>query len=472
MVFRFFYNCLLLLLYLIMAPETLWDHFYKKKKTPDLLHRLGIKKYPPLFSDSIEKTKLSTLNKKEKSFDEKEGRGQQKNTHPLGDLSEEIEEIERKQRLFIHAVSVGEVKAAILFIKRLLNKWKNSSIVLSVTTHTGYKEAQKLVKEDEFKEKNIELIFFPFDFSWVMKPFLEAIRPDKIFLIEGDLWLNFLYYAKKIHAQVYLISGKLSKTSLKRFKIFSFFSKKLFSLIDLFFVQNGLYKKRFLELGVPEKKVQITGNIKFDDQPKLLLPNEKENWKKIFHLGEHTLCIFSTHSGEEELFLDVLNSFWKKFPYVKVLLVPRHPERFPLVQTLLKKRNIPFGTFSIQDQINGEEKLLLIDTMGFLSTAFQLSDLAIGGGSFTNRIGGHNILEPIFFDVPVFFGPFMFSQEELKQVVLEGECGKLVSIEEIADRLLEYYSDSKEQKRMKENCEHVKKSFQGSIEKVFIAIEP
>lgn len=353
--------------------------------------------------------------------------------------------------VWVHAVSLGETKAASLLTKKMKSEKEDLFIVLSTLTKTGFAEGKKNLEVDYH-------LYLPLDFSFVMKKLMAFFKPHLLILVETDFWYNLLKYAKKNGAAVALVNGKLSDRSFKRFKAFSFFSKKVFSLIDQFLIQDETYLERFSKLGIPFNKMQVTGNLKLDLKNKVLSQSEKEDWINAFKLNsnEKVITIASTHANEEELLLKNLPDGFKYF------LVPRHPERFSTVKDILKRSNIPFGVYSQKDTLSGTEKIILIDAMGILNICYQLSSLAIVCGSFVKNIGGHNILEPVFVGTPVFFGPYMHSQEEMKKIVLQSKCGKEISLENIKNQIEDFFSKEGEHR---ENCRYLTLSLSGNADK-------
>jgi 3-deoxy-D-manno-octulosonic-acid transferase len=337
---------------------------------------------------------------------------------------------------------MGETKSSFSFIHEMRKDLKNAYIVFATSTQTGFNEAKKNPFVDQ-------VVFMPFDFSFSIKRLFKQIKPKIVIFVETDFWYNFLKFSKKNNSKIVLISGKISEKSEKNFKKFSFFSKKLFSFFDFICTQNDVYKKRFINLGISKEKIYTTGNIKYDQQIHLLSNLEQKTWKKKLKIEDNfVITIASTHYPEEKLLLeslkDVLNT------NIKILLAPRHPERFEAVKKLLIEKSFNFVTYS-KLEITGLEKIILIDTIGFLNIAYQLSDLAILGGSFIERVGGHNILEPVLVNTPVFFGPHMHSQLDLKKLILEKKCGKEVTLSTLKPHLQDFFKN----KSLCDNCKNL-----------------
>ncbi|MBS0616106.1 MAG: 3-deoxy-D-manno-octulosonic acid transferase [Verrucomicrobia bacterium] len=321
--------------------------------------------------------------------------------------------------IWIHAVSMGETRAVITLVAELQ---KTHSIVFSTTTETGLAAAQKLFP-------NIAGHFLlPIDFSWNIRRLRKKIQPNLLILVESDFWYNLITLGAP---KVALVNGKISEKSAQRFARFKSLARLFFEPISLLCVQSDEYKDRFLKIAVPASKIVVTGNLKLDAP----IPSiDKAEWKSRLGIRteDRVITLGSTHDPEEELLLSVL----APLP-VKILLVPRHPERFNAVAELLAKKNISFVRYSSEKQ-DPKAQVVLVDAMGLLNTCYGVSDLAIVCGSFTERVGGHNIFEPIALGVPTIFGPHMQTQKELVDLVLRANAGRQVPIEELKSVVAEF----------------------------------
>jgi len=339
----------------------------------------------------------------------------------------------QRQLIWIHAVSVGETKAVALLAKRLKSELNNPIVVISSITETGHAEAKRSIPTADYH------VYLPFDFRWSVKSIINRTRPDLVILCETDFWYNFLRFSKASGATIALVNGKVSPTSTKRFKRLSWLTKSLFNLIDLFGLQSRHYKERFLTIGIPEEKLIVTGNLKFDEQPEMMSETEKMQLKSRLGIqdGEKVVVIGSTHNPEEENLLEEIRKVWPAFPDLKVIIVPRHPERFSEVASLLKSKEIPFIRYSQTGSptYNGG-KVVLLDAMGMLRKCYQLADAAIVAGSYIEKVGGHNILEPLWYGVPLLYGPYMHSQPALVELVKEYGAGKQVSLQDMHRELI------------------------------------
>lgn len=323
--------------------------------------------------------------------------------------------------IWIHAVSLGETKAIVPLVKMLKEQYSHAIFLITSITDTGHMEAKKSLPFANY------FLYLPFDFSWIIKPVVKNIKPDMVLLSEGDYWHHFLQAAKENGAFIATVNGKLSEKSQHRYSYLTHLGmKNFFSPIDLFCLQSLHYSKRFKELKIEEKKLVITGNLKLDFPVQKLSQEEVAQGKKIFHFqpDDFVLVAGSTHPLEEELLLSAFLKLSKEYPQFKLVLVPRHPERFETVKALVQSYDLPFLQFSkIKEAAHTNAKILLIDAMGQLNFLYQLATCAIVCGSFNKNVGGHNILEPSVFGTPILFGPHMYKQKDFLDLALDSKSG-------------------------------------------------
>ncbi len=368
--------------------------------------------------------------------------------------------------IWIHAVSMGETKAISQLVKQL-KKNTQALILMTSVTETGHAEAKKGIPEADFH------LYLPFDFGWLIRPLVKKVNPTLVIISETDFWYNFLKAAKGEGASIVLVNGKLSRKSLQRFKIFSSFSSALFSLIDLFCLQNEHYKNRFAQLTIPLDKMIITGNLKLDQQPLFLTDQQKKERLQQLNLTQQDLILVlgSSHQSEEKLILSVFKELLLSFPQLKLLIVPRHPERFQEVATLLAKQNLNFLRWTnCSEEINKAVSIILIDQMGLLNHCYQLATIAIVGGSYIATVGGHNIIEPCWYGVPVIYGPCMYSQLELVQWMETYRAGLQVEKEQLLAVLKDLLIHPFKRKELGINGLRLVKDKRGATEKTLHAL--
>lgn len=346
--------------------------------------------------------------------------------------------------IWVHAISMGEVKAVAKLVEQLKARHPGHEILFSTTTLTGHEEAKKCIKQAK------EVVFLPFDISFIVKKVLSRINPELVVLVESDFWYQFMKAAKRGGARIVLVNGKLSEKSQKGYSGIPGLSKNLFHWIDLYLLQSIDYVDRFLSIGIPQEKIQTTGNLKLDNETKLITEEKRESTIEKLGLKREgkTIVFGSTHPGEEAIALDACERLLKMTPAIKIILVPRHPERFDSVADMIAKRNIPFYRYSHCGPLKNNEQVILVDAMGILGSLYQISDIAVVCGSFIETVGGHNIIEPLAFNVPLVFGPHMHKQPEFTLLVnrykagvqvdakaLSGELERLIFDEEACRRL-------------------------------------
>jgi len=376
-------------------------------------------------------------------------------------------EIEKKKKLiWLHAVSLGETKAIAPLAKKIKEEFADSRIIVSSITETGHAEAKKSIP---FADAHF---FLPFDLSWIIRPIVRRLSPDLIILSETDLWLNFLTAGKEAGAKIALVNGKLSEKSMRRYERFPFAARRVWPQIDLFCVQSEIYKQRFEKVGVPGERMVVTGNIKHDREIKPLDEGEKAGFRERLGIlpGERVVVAASTHDPEERMFLSALKEIWKEHPAAKALLAPRHPERFDEAAELLRDEKIPFQRYS--ELSNPSEKVILVDRMGMLDNCFQIADLALVGGSFTEKVGGHNILEPCAYGTPVLFGPYMHSQPDMTAMVLEYGAGRQIGLGRMAEEISALLRRPEERRALGESGLKLMADCRGAAERTFSAILP
>ena len=287
----------------------------------------------------------------------------------------------KENGIWFHSCSMGETKA----IKPLIDNYLENANI-SVITNTGFEEAKKISSNVRYLPFEI---FLPF---WVNK--------QKVLVVmEAELWYLLFLFAKKKGAKTLLINARISDKSYKSYKRFSFFYKRIFQNIDKVFAQSEVDKLRLEELGA--SNVEVIGNIKLAQLPKVSVELEKP--KQV------VITAASTHENEEKLILDA----YKK-EQGKLIIVPRHPERFEKVHLqileFIKDKNISYERYS--DKESFESDIILVDKMGILNDIYAISDVVILGGAF-EKIGGHNPIEPAFFNCKIISGKNIFNQKSL-----------------------------------------------------------
>ncbi len=334
--------------------------------------------------------------------------------------------------VWLHAVSVGEVNLLGPLVERMARVRPDWQVVISTTTRTGYALARQ-------KYDRHAVFYCPLDFSWAVRTALRRVRPDLLLLAELELWPNLIRAAKRSGASVGIVNGRLSQRSFRGYRRLKWLTAGMLRRIDLVAVQNEEYAERFLQLGAAAEAVHVTGSMKFDD-----VQTDRHNpataWlRQLAGIGEEDVVFLagSTHAPEEKLALKAFRQLAKQFPQLRLVLVPRHAERFDEVAKLLKRSGLAWQrrseltpkrglTLELSNRATSKKpasapasggrkppdaaasdagpRILLIDTIGELSAWWGTADVAFVGGSL-NRRGGQNMIEPAAYGAAVSFGP-------------------------------------------------------------------
>jgi 3-deoxy-D-manno-octulosonic-acid transferase len=303
----------------------------------------------------------------------------------------------RKPLIWVHAVSVGEVMAAAYFVRAFMQKHPEYGVVISTITDTGQNVARERLSG------LAQVVYMPFDLGWALKRAVKHLKPSVFVNMETELWPNLFSALKKEGVPIVVMNGRISDRSFRRYMKIRPVMRKIVRNVALFCMQDEEYARRIIELGANNNNVLITGSFKFDIKVK----DEYLLWTGA--LRSPVLIAGSTHPGEEDLIVSVYSGLREKHSDLTLVLAPRHPQRFDEVEDLLKKRGVPYARRSALDSagdgsISGT--VILLDSMGELSSVYRACDIAVMGGSFIEH-GGQNPLEPAYWGIPVVCGPHM-----------------------------------------------------------------
>lgn len=347
--------------------------------------------------------------------------------------------IDGRPAVWVHAVSVGETLAAVPLLRLLRRRVADARLLISSVTLTGRETAVKSlsgVVDEGF--------FFPFDLPALCGRFLDRVRPDVVVIVETEIWPNFIGACTRRGIPVVIVNGRLSKRSFAGYIRFRWFFAPILRSLRTISAQTSEDAERFVALGAPRDIVTVGGNLKFDVSPpesgasplSALLLKEKG-------AGAVWIVAGSTHDGEEAELLRAFLSARERNPSIRLLLAPRHPERFDAVEALVLREGVSLVRRTTIPEGAGDlpETVLLLDTVGELSGAYAAADLAFVGGSLVPK-GGHNILEPSWHGVPTIVGPHMENFREIADAFLAGDAViRVAGEEELTDRLTQFAAD-------------------------------
>ena len=360
--------------------------------------------------------------------------------------------------IMFHGVSVGEAVALENLVKTARKEFPQAKIVMTTGTYTGQEIAKKKLGE------STDLItYFPADFPCVIKKFLDKVNPTTVFIAETEIWPNFAMECKKRGINLYIINGRISDSTFKSYNALKWVFKYFLSFYSGIFTQSNDDNQKFLTLGANPETTKVMNNLKFDIKKPEGVSFDKN--------GARVLLAGSTHSGEDEIVLNVFKKLKEKHSDLKLILAPRHLTRVDEVKGLVEKYGFAYAQrSSSKSDLKGCD-LLILDTLGELGKMYEHSDISFIGGSF-NKTGGHNPLESIVFEKPVISGPSTHNFKDIYSIIKKAGAGFVVSSEEdfyeTANKMLsntDFYTETVQK------CEKVFKEQQGALEFVINVIK-
>ena len=334
------------------------------------------------------------------------------------------EKIAGTGRVWLHAVSVGEVNIALKLIQALRDADPSLVFILSTTTSTGFKLAASR------KSPWLEPIYNPLDFLPVVRRVMQTIRPRALILVEAEVWPNVVCEARRLGAKAVLVNARLSPRSEKRFRAARMIAAPLFNQLDALYLQEPEDIARWTSLGVRQDKLHVTGSIKFDDSAAAARPIR--NFRPVLDalgvpVDAPVLLGGSTFEGEEEILARVFLQLRKSRPDLFLILVPRHHERGDAVARQMERLGLKVARRTQSDQ-HTRPDILLVDTTGELVSWYLCATVVFMGKSLCDR-GGQNPAEPLAAGVPVVFGPHMRNFASLVQGLLRNQAAMEISDE-------------------------------------------
>ena len=293
--------------------------------------------------------------------------------------------------VWIHCVSVGETNAARSLVDKICKDYPDHRLVISTTTSTGHKLAQEI-----FAEKAEVIFYFPFDWRFSVRRALRSIGPNVILIMETELWFNFLREAYKTGAHIAIVNGRLSEKSVKRYFWVHRTMKRVLHYVESALMQDHKSAKRLIQLGIISTKVKVTGNVKFDQDINEGESEIRELFLKRFGVNEKAPLIIasSTHAPEERLILEAFKEVWKdssgQLP--RLLIAPRHPERFNEVEQLIRQTGFDWVRRT-EEESNRDSvaEVILLDSIGELREIYSLAEIVFVGGSLIPHGGAEFI---------------------------------------------------------------------------------
>lgn len=381
-----------------------------------------------------------------------------------------------RQCIWFHAVSVGEVLQLQKVLDETMSRFPAAELFITTTTDTGYEVART-----KFPQHTIA--YFPLDFTWAVSQALKTIHPDLVVLVELELWPNFVFQCRKRAIPLALINGRIGEKSFRGYSRIKPLLRRVLECFDVLAVQNETYAERLISLGAPSDRVVVTGNIKFDRAESDRSSAKTMDLRRAFGIqpDEQVFIAGSTQSPEEMYALDTWRSLRADFPKLRLILVPRHKERFDDVAELVHQRGVPLLRRSEQTgpadggasmNSTSSRPVILLDTLGELAACWGLADIAFVGGSLTNR-GGQNMLEPAGYGAAVLFGPNTWNFKDITEALLSRDAARVIrTADELENTLRELLEDPGSAKQLGRTAREFVAEQQGATVKTIDRIVP
>jgi 3-deoxy-D-manno-octulosonic-acid transferase len=387
------------------------------------------------------------------------------------ELTRKRPDTSEKKRVWIHALSVGEVLSSVPLVKGLKECSNTGEIVFSASTKTGFDIAKQYLANTVHS-----IFYFPYDLTFSVKHIVQRIDPAVVVIVETDIWPNFLFEMKKRQVPVILINARLSKKSFFGYKRLGLFAKQVFLNFFHICTQSLEDAGRFQELGVPFHRITITGNVKFDVTHQIQSSQETDSLRQSMHI-QNARKIFlagSTHPGEESMLLDAFSRIKNQAGDLLLIVAPRNPERAGSVSRMFNSAGYSVGLMKELKKISSGKRLdvIIIDTIGLLKKLYAIADIAFIGGSLVN-CGGHNPLEPAAFSKPIIFGHDMSDFADISRMLLDAKGAvRVKDAKDLYKVLVALMENDKRALEMGKNALGVLTANKGAVEKTIKVIKP
>jgi 3-deoxy-D-manno-octulosonic-acid transferase len=343
--------------------------------------------------------------------------------------------------IWVHAVSVGEVNAALPLIEALRRRYAPRPVVVTTVTPTGSERVRKLFGDEVFH------VYLPYDLPRAVKRFLDRIRPALAVVMETEIWPNLFHQCGRRGIPLAIVNARLSERSLRGYRPIRLLVRQALGHVALVAAQSHADARRYRVLGAPAERVQVSGNLKYD-MP--LPPGARQRADDLLARWGPTRPVWiaaSTHDGEDLAVFEAHLKVLARMPDALLLIAARHPERFRSIEHAARNLGFAVATHTAADA-SAETQCLVIDAMGVMMRYFAACNLAFVGGSLV-PVGGHNVLEPAALSKPVVVGPHTFNFEEITRTMIDAGGGRRVaSAEELGATVLELLRDPVDLARM------------------------
>jgi 3-deoxy-D-manno-octulosonic-acid transferase len=367
--------------------------------------------------------------------------------------------------VWIHAVSVGEVQAALPIINAIRERLPDATLLVTTTTPTGSSRVMQSLGA------NVTHCYIPYDLPGPVRRFLDRIHPSLAVIMETELWPNLFYACRVRGVPVLLANVRLSERSASGYRRFSSLAREMLEGVSYIAAQGERDAERLIALGADPARLSVTGSVKFDVHIPPSLREEAASLRRRFGSGRSVWIAASTHDGEERMVLEAFSRVRKLIPEAALIIVPRHPERFGVAEALVKRGGWSYSLRSKAQPSLEDVDVLVGDTMGELQMMYAASDVAFVGGSLV-PVGGHNMLEPAALGIPVIIGSHVFNFQEIGERLLElGVARQVAGPVELAKAVTELLKDPNQRHNVGEAAKRFVEQNRGARDKVVAMVD-
>jgi len=371
----------------------------------------------------------------------------------------------RRPTIWLHAASVGEVRVALLLLPQVKKAYPRHRFVISTTTTQGRAVAAQA--------EGIDAAFLaPLDLPWIVRRAMKRIQPRLLLVAETELWPNLLKEVRRGGIPLILFNGRISRKSFRFYLPLRFFFRGVVRNFDALCLKSDADKERMIRLGALPQTIQVTGDIKFHQLAPVVATEGRRLRRELRLPADAPVLIAgSTHEGEEELVIGIFKELRAKFPRLMVILAPRHLQRVPRLEGLLRAQGVRWVKRTMISDKHRPEEVIVLDTVGELTAVYEAGTAIFVGGSFS-KVGGHNILEVLALGKGVIFGPHVENIRDVARLVVDREAGMQAKTpDEFREAVQRLLIDSRLREQMGRRGLAFIREQQGAVEKTMKIIK-
>lgn len=381
-----------------------------------------------------------------------------------------FQSVKNQHAIWFHAVSVGETNAAQPLIEHYLKL--GQPVLVTNTTKTGQARVKSLFLKEPYLDL-FQAVYLPADQVHLVQKFYQEYQPKLLALVETELWPNLIDQAQKFNVPCLLINARLSEKSAQGYGKVPSLTRPMLNSLNQLLAQDQATLERFVQLGMPDEKVQVVGSIKFDISAPAHFVEIAHQLHHAWNLSHRkVMTLASTHAPEEQNLLTALKPYLEQYPELVCIVVPRHPERFNEVFDVTQALELTTQRRSLNEKIQSNTQVYLADSMGEMWLWYALSQACFVGGSLNEPGGGHNILEPIALQVPTILGKNYLNFQTIVDEFVEANAIKVVdSADQAVEDLVQLVYDQKLVTHLNSNANQIMQQNKGSLQKHITEID-